>query len=124
MNERPLSPHLQVYRLPITAVLSITHRITGLWLLVGMAVFVIVLMSAADGSQPFVSVQILFRSTAGRLLLWTWLFALYFHLCHGIRHLVWDTGHGFCRETLTWHSWIELGSTVLMTGVTVLLAHF
>lgn len=121
MNERPLSPHLQIYRLPFTALLSITHRITGLWLLAGMVLLVVVLMSAAEGPQPFARVQALFQSMLGRGLVWAWLFALYFHLCHGIRHLVWDTGHGFSREKLTRHSWMELCSSIVLTGLTVLL---
>lgn len=118
MNQRPLSPHLQVYRLPITAILSISHRITGVILSIGAALWVLLLMEVAQGEAAFATAQALLDSWFGRLLLWAWLYALFFHLCHGVRHLVWDTVHGLDRETLTRHAYWELGASV---GLTLLL---
>lgn len=117
MNARPLSPHLQVYRLPVTAILSITHRITGVWLTVGMVVLAVVLMTVAEGADRYASVQVLLRSSPGRAFIWLWIYALVFHLCHGIRHLIWDTGHGLEKGTLNRHAWLELATSVVLTAV-------
>jgi len=117
MTERPLSPHLQVYRLPVTAVLSITHRFTGVVLAVGMVLFVVVLMAVAEGEARYAPVGAFLRAPAGRLIIWIWLYALFFHLCHGIRHLVWDTGHGFDKAALNRQAWLELAASILLTGV-------
>jgi succinate dehydrogenase / fumarate reductase cytochrome b subunit len=115
MSERPLSPHLQVYRLPLTAILSITHRMTGVLLSVGLVFWAVCLMAVAEGEARFVWVQAILRSVPGILLLWIWLFSLFFHLSHGIRHLIWDTGHGFNRESLDRYAYLELVGAVLLT---------
>lgn len=93
--QRPLSPHLQVYRLPLTVVLSITHRITGAALAIGTLLLVYVLGSAAAGPEAYAAAHSVVASWFGQALLFLWTFALYFHLCNGIRHLVWDAGYGF-----------------------------
>jgi succinate dehydrogenase / fumarate reductase cytochrome b subunit len=118
MSERPLSPHLQVYRLPFTAILSITHRFTGVALALGLVLWVVFLMAAAGGAESFATAQAVLDAWPGRLLLWAWLFALFFHLCHGVRHLVWDTVHGLDRETLTLHGIIELAAALMLTLAT------
>lgn len=115
MSERPLSPHLQVYRLPLTAVLSITHRMTGVLLSVGLVFWAVCLMAVAEGEARFLWVQAILRSVPGILLLWAWLFSLFFHLSHGLRHLIWDTGHGFNRENLDRYAYLELVGAVLLT---------
>lgn len=115
MSERPLSPHLQVYRLPITAILSISHRVTGVFLSLGLIVWVTFLMAAAQGEAQYAAAQRCLDSLPGRLLLWIWIYALFFHFCHGIRHLVWDTVHGFDRTTLARYGYLELGASVLLT---------
>ena len=100
MTERPLSPHLQIYRLPLTAWVSITHRATGVFLSLGMILLVVFVMAVAEGPLQFANVHSFFQSLVGRFFLWAWIYALLFHLCHGVRHLIWDTGHGLNRETL------------------------
>jgi succinate dehydrogenase / fumarate reductase cytochrome b subunit len=115
MSERPLSPHLQVYRLPITAILSITHRFTGVFLSVGLVLWVVFLMAVAQGESQYVLAQAALGSVPGRLALWVWIYALLFHLCHGVRHLVWDTVHGLERDTLARYAWLEIGASVLLT---------
>ncbi|CAL1239645.1 succinate dehydrogenase, cytochrome b556 subunit [Candidatus Methylocalor cossyra] len=115
MNERPLSPHLQVYRLPVTALLSITHRITGVALSIGVVFWVLFLMAVAQGETQYHLAQALLRSVPGRILLWLWLYALFFHLCHGVRHLIWDTVHGFERDTLRRHSYLEIAASIVLT---------
>lgn len=122
MNERPLSPHLQIYRLPPTALLSITHRVTGALILLGLVLWVACLIAAADGPERYAVAQYWLRSIAGRIFLLLWTFSLFLHLCHGVRHLIWDTGHGFARETLNRHAWLELLASLSLTGLTVYLA--
>lgn len=121
MNNRPLSPHLQVYRLPLTALVSITHRATGVWLTLGLALFVMALVQASGGEAAYLRVQACLSSWPGLIFVWAWIFSLLFHLCHGIRHLVWDTGHGFEKSALNLHSGIELAAAVALTAMTYLL---
>lgn len=92
---RPLSPHLQVYRWPISMALSISHRITGVGLAFGTLLMTWWLVAAALGERSFAVVQGFLASPIGVLLLLGWSAALIFHLFTGIRHLVWDIGHGF-----------------------------
>ena len=93
-GNRPLSPHLQVYRFQWTMVLSISHRITGVGLAVGTLLLVYWLAAAAAGPEAFATAQAVVGSFIGRLFLFGWTFALFYHLCNGIRHLVWDAGYG------------------------------
>lgn len=92
---RPLSPHLQVYRLPLVALMSISHRITGVILSVGSLLLACWLGSVAYGPSAYGRMSAFFGSWFGHLLLFGWSVALYFHLCNGIRHLFWDIGRGF-----------------------------
>ncbi len=92
--ERPLSPHLQIYRLPVTAVLSILHRLTGVALAAGALVLMWWLMAAASGPDYYAQVQGWLASWLGRLVLLGFTFALFYHLATGIRHLLWDVGYG------------------------------
>lgn len=114
MNERPLSPHLQVYRLPLTALLSITHRATGVFLSFGLVLMVVFLMAVAQGPESFEWAQGWLRSVLGKLFLWGWIYALLFHLVHGFRHLIWDTGHGFERDSLDRLARYELVASLLL----------
>ncbi len=98
-SQRPLSPHLQIYRPQLPMVLSITHRATGIALLVGTLVLVYWLLAAASGAEAYASAQQLLGSWFGRLVLLGFSFALFFHLCNGIRHLFWDVGLGFELKT-------------------------
>jgi len=98
-TQRPLSPHLQIYRPQLTSVLSITHRATGIALLVGTLVLVYWLLAAASGAEAYGSAQQLLGSWLGRIVLLGFSFALFFHLCNGIRHLFWDAGLGFELKT-------------------------
>lgn len=92
---RPLSPHLQVYRPQWTSVLSISHRATGVALAFGTLLLVYWLAAAASGPEAFALAQRLIGSIVGQLLLLGWTFALFYHFCNGIRHLFWDAGYGF-----------------------------
>lgn len=98
-NARPLSPHLQVYRLAFTTVLSGLHRITGLLLTAGSLVLVAWLVAAAAGSRSYAAVGGVFASWPVRIILAGVLAVFWYHLFNGLRHLVWDAGFGFDRRS-------------------------
>ncbi len=114
-QNRPLSPHLQVYRPQLTSVLSIVHRMTGVALAVGALLLVWWLVAAASGPVAFAMVQDFNGSWFGRLLLLGWSFALFYHLCNGIRHLVWDSGHGFELPQVYRSGWLVVLGSVALT---------
>src|SRR3954465_5026670 len=114
-DPRPLSPHLQIYRWQLTSVLSILHRLTGIALSVGAILLVSWLGAASDGPEAFAKFQQFMGSWFGLLLPFGWTVALFYHLCNGIRHLVWDTGHALDLESTYLGGWIVLGATGVLT---------
>ena len=98
-SNRPLSPHIQVYKMPLSAKLSILHRITGLGLSLGAVVLVFWLFSLAYLSSTAVNLHTFFSSSVGKVILIAWTFAFFYHFCNGIRHLFWDVGKGYEIET-------------------------
>lgn len=114
-SNRPLSPHLQVYRPQITSVLSILHRISGVILAVGSLLLIYWLAAAATSDQAFETAQSVIGSFFGRLFLFGWTIALFYHFCNGIRHLAWDIGLGFELESVTKSGWAVLGGSVVLT---------
>ncbi len=116
--ERPLSPHLQVFRPIITMVTSIVHRITGVVLYVGTLLLAWWLIAAATGPAAFDVVNGFFGSWFGRLVLFGYTWALMQHMLGGLRHLVWDTGHGFELKTANAMAW---GSVVGSVALTLLI---
>jgi succinate dehydrogenase / fumarate reductase cytochrome b subunit len=112
---RPLSPHLQIYRPQLTAVLSITHRVTGMALALGTLLLVVWLLAAATWPEPYAGVQSFLGSWVGLLLLFGWSASLFFHLCSGIRHLVWDLGYGFDLPTTYATGLAVLAGTATLT---------
>lgn len=114
-NNRPLSPHLQVYKPQLTTFMSITHRATGIALAVGTLMLVCWLIAAATGESAFNEVQAFLGSIIGRLLLLGWSFALFYHMCNGLRHLFWDTGKGFEIETAYMTGRIVIAASILLT---------
>ena len=115
MTNRPISPHLQVYRPQLTSVLSILHRITGVALAVGTILLVYWLIAAASGPEAFAGAEALIGSWLGRILLFGWTFALYVHLTTGIRHLVWDAGFGFELKTVYASGWTVVALAAVLT---------
>jgi succinate dehydrogenase / fumarate reductase, cytochrome b subunit len=116
-GSRPLSPHLQIYRPQITSVVSISHRMTGVALTVGTLLLVWWLVSAANGPDAYERATRFIGSWFGILLMLGWTFAFFFHLCNGIRHLVWDTGYGLELPQVYLGGKIVIGASV---GLTVL----
>jgi succinate dehydrogenase / fumarate reductase, cytochrome b subunit len=97
MAERPLSPHITVYRWAYTMTLSILHRITGVALAVALLGFTAWLVSASLGAQAYAALLPLLTGVAGKLLVALAVTALIYHFCNGLRHLAWDLGWGFER---------------------------
>jgi len=113
----PLAPHIQIYRPQLTSVLSITHRFTGIALSAGSVLLVAWLVAAAAGPHAFSGARALVHSPGGLMLLLLWTFSLFFHLCNGIRHLMWDAGVGFELRTIYLSGWTVIVSSVLLTGL-------
>ncbi len=93
--QRPLSPHLQIYRPQLTSVMSILHRMSGVALAGGTLLLTWWLVAAVEGPEEFETVQVIIGSWFGRLVLLGFTLALFYHLCNGIRHLIWDLGYGY-----------------------------
>lgn len=121
-NNRPLSPHLQVYKLPLTGIISITHRLTGILLSAGLIFIVYLLSALAAGPDAYAAMQAITGIWLVRVIYWGFIYALFFHLCHGVRHLIWDAGHSFELETLNRYAFVELVASLVLTLFTFMLA--
>lgn len=121
-DNRPLSPHLQVYRLPFTALTSISHRISGVLLSGGALVLVYWVVAAAAGPQAYATASSILSSLPVQVLIFLWTFVLFYHLCNGIRHLVWDVGHGFDLKTAQRSGQIAIGAAAALTLIAWLIA--
>lgn len=113
---RPLSPHLQVYRLPMLAILSILHRATGIALTAGAFYLSIWVMCAVSG-PAYAQFERFNHSILGRLVLGGWLFSMFYHLCNGIRHLFWDAGYGFELKDADRSAWIVIVVSLVATAL-------
>jgi succinate dehydrogenase / fumarate reductase cytochrome b subunit len=115
---RPLSPNIQIYRPQLTSVLSIANRATGVLLSLAATGLVIWLSAAAAGPEPYAVVQRALVSWAGQVALFGVTFAFFLHLCGGIRHLVWDTAHGFELRSIYISGWSVVAASVVLTVLT------
>ncbi len=122
-TERPLSPHIQVYRPQITSVLSILHRITGVALTVGTLFLTWWLVAAAYGPEEFTRAQSFLGSWFGHLMLWGFTFALFYHLGNGLRHLAWDFGLGFELPQVRKSGLAVVAFAVVLTLITLIAAY-
>jgi succinate dehydrogenase / fumarate reductase cytochrome b subunit len=112
--DRPLSPHLQIYRPMLTMLMSIAHRITGFGNAVGFLLLAWWLVAIAAGPERYAVVSSFFASIAGRALLFLFSWSLIHHMLGGIRHLIWDTGHGLDKVSIEIFAWTTIiGSTAL-----------
>jgi succinate dehydrogenase / fumarate reductase cytochrome b subunit len=123
-RNRPLSPHLGIYRWQIGNSLSILHRLTGVALAFGLLALSYWLISIAGGEQSYRAAERAFASPAGMVVLVGWTFAFLYHLLNGMRHLFWDIGLGFERRQRHASGWLAvLGALVLTACVWALLWH-
>ena len=120
-HKPPISPHLQIYRLPLTALISITHRMTGIVLSVGALLLVAILSAAADGPDAYAYIHAHIASWYGLLLLIGLTFGLFFHVCNGVRHLFWDGGFGFELKTADLTAKMVLVGAFVLTVITWLI---
>ncbi|TIM20327.1 MAG: succinate dehydrogenase, cytochrome b556 subunit [Mesorhizobium sp.] len=114
-RERPISPHLTVYRPPITMTMSIIHRITGGALYFGTLLVALWLVAAASSQATFDLANWTFGTWLGRLILFGYTWALMHHMLGGVRHLVWDTGAGLEKHTASKIAWATLAGSILLT---------
>ena len=121
LNKVPLSPHLQVYRLPLVALVSISSRACFVVNGMAYALFIIFLISIASGSEIYNISYTIFTSTIGKVLSGLWIFSLYLYMSNEVRHLFWDLGYCFSGNAPFIWSLIVLSATALMTIITVLL---
>ncbi|NOQ13096.1 MAG: succinate dehydrogenase, cytochrome b556 subunit [Methyloprofundus sp.] len=119
-RKRPLSPHLQVYRLPLTAVVSIIHRMTGVLLAAGLFLFVVSLAMVQAGESSYHVMQGFIQQPLIEMAIWLMVYALFFHLCHGIRHLIWDLGEGYDKLLMNYYIILELFASVALTFISFL----
>lgn len=121
-GNRPLSPHLQIYRMQITSVLSILHRLTGAGMALTAVLIVWWFIAAASSPGYFALVDGILTSWFGLAVMSVSVWALWYHLLNGIRHLVWDMGHGFDLTRVTQSGWAVVAGSVGLTVVTLLVA--
>lgn len=120
-GDRPLSPHLSIWRPELNFVTSITHRITGCGLAATAALLSWWLLAASTSDSFFGFADWLLTSWAGDLALALSVVAFWYHFCNGVRHLIWDVGWGFERAVEERMGWIVIGATVLMSFVTFIV---
>jgi len=118
MNNRPLSPHLQIYRPQLTSVLSITHRATGVALSLGTMVLLYWLQAVARGPETYAAAQEFLSCWLVQLVLAGWTWAFFYHLCNGIRHLFWDAGKGFELQQVYASGYTVLAAATTLTALT------
>ena len=116
--QRPLSPHLQVYRPQMTSVLSILHRIAGVALAGGAVLLVWWLVGIATGPAYYAKVQGVLGSLLGKLAVLGFVAAFFYHLCNGVRHLLWDAGWGLEMPQAERSGWLTLLATAALTAAT------
>ncbi|MEM7752033.1 MAG: succinate dehydrogenase, cytochrome b556 subunit [Pseudomonadota bacterium] len=120
-GNRPLSPHLSIYRLPMTAITSILNRITGVALLGGGLIVVWWLLAAASSPEYYAFADAVITSFLGDIVMTLAAWALWYHLLGGLRHLYWDTGEGLDIETAEKLSYGMIGGSVVLTLLTVII---
>lgn len=120
-GNRPLSPHLQIYRPQLNSITSILTRITGNALIVGSLLVTWWLVAAAAGPDAFAVANGVITSWFGDLVMVLSLWALWYHLLAGLRHLYWDTGRGFSLDQVSLLGWGVIGGSAVLTVLTVLI---
>ena len=121
MDNRPLSPHLSIYRPQITSVLSIFHRITGAGLFISSFLIITWLASLAAGIEYYERIETLFSTPFFLVVLCLSLWALWYHFFNGLRHLYWDMGLGFDLKSVSVSGWIVVILSFLVTTINIVV---
>ena len=119
-GNRPLSPHLTIYRPQMTSISSIFVRITGNALLAATLLLITWLLAASTSAAAFAWVQYVITSWFGDLVFILSLWALWYHTLGGLRHLIWDTGRGLELKTAERMGWMMIIGSLLLTAFTVI----
>lgn len=122
-SKRPLSPHLQVYKWPVTMGTSILHRVTGVGLAMGTVILAWWLVAASLGPDDYAVFETAAFNLFGRFVLFGFTLALVYHALNGVRHLAWDLGYGFKVDTANKSGLIVYGATVVVTVVVWIAAY-
>ena len=115
-DNRPLSPHLSVYRPQITSVLSILHRGTGIVLSLSVLLLVLWIAALSPGPDSFAKAQALTGNTFIQLIMLGGVFSFFYHLCNGVRHLFWDMGKGLTIEATYRSGWAVIIVSLLLSA--------
>ena len=122
-RQRPLSPHLQIYKPQITSILSILHRGTGIVLSIGSIILVLWIVTLTLGESTYLMYSNIINNWFGKFIIFGFTFALFYHLSNGIRHLFWDAGYGYELN----HAYISgisvIISSLLLTSMTWLIVY-
>ena len=121
-NERPLSPHLSIYKVELPMMLSGLHRITGIALSVGSLLLIAWIESAVYSAEAFAPISRFLGSFIGQLMLFGWTFSLVYHSVTGVRHLLWDTGSLLEVKQINTSSKVVVAVTIVLTVLAWLLA--
>jgi succinate dehydrogenase / fumarate reductase cytochrome b subunit len=122
--QRPISPHLQIYKPMLTMMMSIVHRITGGALYVGTILLVWFLLAAASGPNAYAKVQWFMGTIIGQVILFGYTWALIHHMFGGVRHFIWDTGRGLGPKERELLVQIGLGGSILATIVLWVVGYY
>ncbi|MGI4851817.1 MAG: succinate dehydrogenase, cytochrome b556 subunit [Janthinobacterium lividum] len=118
-SQRPLSPHLQIYRFQIvTMLMSITHRITGVILSSSLLLLAIMLTCLIKGPQVYEHFFVYSQHLLSQIYLFVLCYSFYYHLCNGVRHLFWDMGYGFDMPQVRVSGYLTLGTSIILTLIT------
>ena len=123
-RERPLSPHLQIYRWPLPMLMSILHRVTGVGLYFGTILVAWWLLAVGSGPGGYLRMTGFINSWIGRFILFGYTWALIHHMLGGIRHLIWDTGRGFEPHEREWLSLATVVGSVTLTLLLWIVGYF
>lgn len=122
-DKRPLSPHLTIYKPQLSSITSILHRITGVWLFIGLIGFIWwVVCSIYTSFDNAIAKPEIFETVIGRLVLLSWTISLFYHFLNGIRHLIWDAGYGFNIKTADKTGLLVIFGTLVLTTISWIIA--
>ena len=113
--QRPISPHLQVYKPQVTSVMSILHRASGVFIAIGLALISLLFIALPYGEAAYSSLASLYASTPVKLLLLLFAMGLFYHLCNGIRHLRWDMVKGLTIQSISSTAWMVWAGVAILT---------
>tara|TARA_R110002050_G_scaffold118195_2_gene235450 strand:+ start:70248 stop:70622 length:375 start_codon:yes stop_codon:yes gene_type:complete len=119
-KQRPISPHLQVYKPQLTSILSITHRLTGVALSAALVVLCYGVLALNLGGESYNSFLNHVGAWYGKTLMIGWGFSFYYHLCNGLRHFYWDIGKGYSLKTVYRTGWMVVAIAIGLTLITAM----